>query len=127
LALGTGLVLSACGGGGGGDGGSSAASSTPVAPPALAAAIKFTQATVAPVVGDTLQFAASADGGSGVYAYLWEFGDGRSATTANAVNSYAGAGTYAVKLTVTDSANRSAVSTTTVVVDCKRLGAGLKA
>ncbi len=38
-----------------------------------------------------------------VTAYLWEFGDGNTANTRIATNSYAVAGTYTVKLTLTNS------------------------
>lgn len=36
-----------------------------------------------------------------VNTYLWDFGDSTSATTASPLHSYAAAGTYTVKLTVT--------------------------
>ena len=39
---------------------------------------------------------------TGIDSYLWDFGDGNSAETADASHTYATAGTYTVSLTVTD-------------------------
>jgi chitodextrinase len=52
----------------------------------------------------------------GVTSYLWEFGDGSTATTATAAHTYGRAGTYTAKLTVTDAAGNAATSTFTVTV-----------
>jgi len=54
------------------------------------------------------------DNGPAPLTYLWEFGDGAVATTANAQHSYTNAGTYQARLTVDDGA-ASATSTTIVV------------
>ena len=40
--------------------------------------------------------------GKTVDTYAWDFGDGEVASTADPTNVYAGAGTYTVRLTVTD-------------------------
>jgi PKD repeat protein len=40
--------------------------------------------------------------GATAASYAWDFGDGQSATTEDATNVYAGAGTYLVWLSVTD-------------------------
>lgn len=45
---------------------------------------------------------ASTDAEGAIAGYLWEFGDGTTATGVTASHSYAAAGAYTVKLTVTD-------------------------
>ncbi|WP_345481944.1 PKD domain-containing protein [Amnibacterium soli] len=50
----------------------------------------------------TVDGSASTDADGKVAAYRWDFGDGTSAATATATHTYDAAGTYAVKLTVTD-------------------------
>ncbi len=50
----------------------------------------------------TVNFTAGANGGEAPYTYSWSFGDGTASTTQNAAHVYTAAGTYAVKLTVTD-------------------------
>ncbi|QIG38799.1 PKD domain-containing protein [Microbacterium sp. 4R-513] len=45
---------------------------------------------------------ASADSDGTIAGYAWDFGDGQTGTGATATHVYAGAGTFAVKLTVTD-------------------------
>ncbi|MEL6711274.1 MAG: cellulose binding domain-containing protein, partial [Pseudomonadota bacterium] len=49
-------------------------------------------------------------------SYLWNFGDGNTANTATAVHTYTAAGTYAVSLTVTDTAGDSDVARLTITV-----------
>lgn len=59
----------------------------------------------------------STDDGS-VISRTWEFGDGGSATTTNASRSYAAAGTYTVKLSVTDNDGlSSSISKAVTVTD----------
>lgn len=61
-------------------------------------------ATIAQTVTDkTVSFTATASGGTGSLSYLWDFGDGASSTATNPSHTYSSGGTYAVKLTVTDS------------------------
>ena len=50
-----------------------------------------------------VQFQVSPTGGSGTYQYLWDFGDGLGATTANPMHSYVFAGDYNVTVQVQDS------------------------
>ncbi|HEY7313483.1 MAG TPA: Ig-like domain-containing protein, partial [Gemmataceae bacterium] len=67
--------------------------------------------------GSAVQFAGTANGGSGSLSYLWNFGDGSTASgTLTPSHTYSTAGTYTVSLTVTDSANESSQSTTTAAV-----------
>jgi PKD repeat protein len=48
--------------------------------------------------------------------YLWDFGDGTTATTVNASKSYTAPGAYVIRLTVTDNSNASVSSTQTITV-----------
>jgi PKD repeat protein/biopolymer transport protein ExbD len=59
---------------------------------------------------------ASADPDGSVAAYAWDFGDGGTANTAKASHTYAAAGTFNAKLTVTDDSGASASTTKTVTV-----------
>ena len=67
--------------------------------------------------------AASLDPDGSVVSYLWSFGDGTTATGVTAVHSYATAGTYTVRLTVTDNDGlTNSASTTAQITD----GTGLQ-
>ena len=52
-----------------------------------------------------------------VSAYLWEFGDGTTATTSSTSHTYASAGTYQAKLTITGSQGQTATATSTITVE----------
>jgi hypothetical protein len=69
-------------------------------------------------VGAPLTFngSASSDPDGTIVSYAWTFGNGQSATGATASQSYAAAGTYTVRLTVTDNAGASASRDHTVVI-----------
>jgi len=71
--------------------------------PALIADFGFSPTQ--PAIGDTVSFAGTATGGIPPLAFAWDFGDGGTATGANATHAYGAAGTYAVTFTVSDSAN----------------------
>ncbi|MFD3443753.1 PKD domain-containing protein [Microbacteriaceae bacterium 4G12] len=60
--------------------------------------------------------ADSADSDGSIQSYAWDFGDGGSATGVTAVHRYAAAGTYTVRLTVTDDDGSTGTSTSTVTV-----------
>jgi PKD repeat protein len=65
----------------------------------------FVFSPAAPLVGQTVQFNASASSvptGRTIASYSWNFGDGNTATGVTASHAYATAGTYNVTLTVTD-------------------------
>jgi PKD repeat protein len=73
--------------------------------PLVASAAADTSSGTAPL---TVHFAGSASGGLGPYTYAWTFGNGGTSAVQNPSHEYAAAGTYAVSLTVTDSASRNA-------------------
>jgi PKD repeat protein len=58
----------------------------------------------------------SSDADGSVVSYDWQFGDGGTASGAQALHTYATAGTYTVTLTVTDDSGLAASATTTVTV-----------
>jgi len=62
----------------------------------------------------TFSGTGSTDADGSVVAYAWTFGDGAAATGPAASHTYAAAGAYAAKLTVTD--NRGATSSTTIAI-----------
>ncbi|HSC03251.1 MAG TPA: PKD domain-containing protein [Solirubrobacteraceae bacterium] len=70
--------------------------------------------------GASIRFDAtsSTGGGSGaaITSYAWSFGDGATGTGAAPSHVYASAGSYKVKLTVTDGAGVSSITTQTVTV-----------
>jgi len=64
--------------------------------------------------GNSFVFTNNTTIGSGTVSYVWRFGDGNTATTANATHSYLAAGTYTVKL-IAVSNNGCSDSTTRIV------------
>ena len=61
-------------------------------------------------------FAGQAIGGTGPYAYRWNFGDGSTATSPNGTHVFSLPGLYIVNLTVTDSSGSQATATYSVYV-----------
>ena len=58
----------------------------------------------------------STDSDGTIVAWSWEFGDGASASTQNPAHTYAGAGSYTVRLTATDDSGATASTSQTVSV-----------
>ena len=69
-------------------------------------------------VGTAVQFngSGSSDPDGSITAYLWNFGDGATASTVSPARAYAAAGTYTVQLTVTDNSGLTGSAQTTVTV-----------
>lgn len=67
-------------------------------------------------VGSAVTFGASATGGVSPYTFAWDFGDGATSSAATAAHAFDSAGTFTVRLTVTDSEStvRSATTTATI-------------
>ena len=85
---------------------------SPNAPPVARATA--TPATGPAPLAVTFSGTGSTDADGSVVAYAWTFGDGAAATGPAASHTYAAAGAYAAKLTVTD--NRGATSSTTIAI-----------
>jgi PKD repeat protein len=64
----------------------------------------------------SVDFKASATGGTTPYFYLWNFRDGAKSSLQNPTHSFSQAGTYGVSLTVTDGHNSTAVKSITIKV-----------
>jgi len=71
-----------------------------------------------PHPGDEVQFdgSASRDPFGNIVGYLWDFGDGETASTAKAPHAYKNGGPYVVTLTVTDDAGLTAQDTVSMNV-----------
>jgi PKD repeat protein len=54
--------------------------------------------------------------GATVSSYAWDFGDGGTSTLANPSHTFSSAGTFTVRLTITDSKSRSGTATITVTI-----------
>jgi uncharacterized repeat protein (TIGR02543 family) len=73
------------------------------APANLAPTAAFTYSPLNPMVGDIVSFTdASTDSDGSVSAWSWNFGDSGTSLLQNPTHSYSSAGTYAVRLMVTD-------------------------
>jgi PKD repeat protein len=72
--------------------------------PNQAPTASFTSTPPSPTTGQAVSFAgsASSDSDGTISGYSWDFGDGATGSGATPSHSYATAGTYAVRLTVTD-------------------------
>jgi PKD repeat protein len=73
----------------------------------------------------SLDGSASSDPDGTVAAYAWDFGDGQTGTGRTTTHSYGAAGTYTVKLTVTDNAGASGSVTHPVTVTAPPAGSAL--
>jgi PKD repeat protein len=79
----------------------------------------FTLTPEAPTDHQNVFFDAStskAPGNNPIAVYAWDFGDGRSGSGRTATHAFESAGTFVVKLTISDSLNRSATTSQSVTV-----------
>jgi len=78
---------------------------------------QFTFGPESPAVGQLVAFDGSESSDDGeIVAYLWEFGDGVQADTANVSHAYENPGTYEVTLWVTDDADQTSSTTREITV-----------
>ncbi|WP_298459553.1 PKD domain-containing protein [uncultured Cellulomonas sp.] len=91
------------------------ASAGPVEPPANVAPTAVIAATTADLTA-SVDGSGSSDPDGTIASYAWEFGDGATATGATVSHPYAAAGTYTVRLTVTDAAGATGTATRQVTV-----------
>jgi PKD repeat protein len=90
-------------------------------PPSGALEAKFLYSPTAPGVGVVVAFNASTSKSpAGIASYAWSFGDGTTGSGVMVQHSYATAGTYTVRLTVTDSKGLTAWTTQYVPVAAPR-------
>ena len=68
-------------------------------------------------VPNTLWVWNLSSGGSGLYQFLWSFGDGTSSTEAFPTHTYAGSGPYTLCLTISDSEGCTSTACDTISVD----------
>ncbi len=78
----------------------------------------FTYAPTHPIVNQTVQFngSSSYDPNGSIVSYAWSFGDGGTASGVTASHKYTHAGTYSVRLTVTDNGGISRSKTQSITV-----------
>jgi PKD repeat protein len=77
----------------------------------------FTFSPTAPAAGSAVAFTgAGSDPDGSIAQYAWDFGDGQSSTAPSPSHTYAAAGTYTVKLIVTDSTGLTGSASHTVTV-----------
>jgi PKD repeat protein len=65
-----------------------------------------------PKVGENVVFTATVAGGTAPYTYAWNFGDSMAGTGSSTSHTYSSAGTFTVRLTITDSTSPTAQSKT---------------
>lgn len=70
----------------------------PNTPPPAPLVAAFTSAPAAPVAGEAVTFTSTA--GGGITSQLWDFGDGATASGAQASHTFSSGGSYTVSLTV---------------------------
>ena len=109
------VPLTACGGGGDGDG------DDVIPPPPPANQIPTASFTASPLAGTapllvSFDASASSDPDGSIAAYAWNFGDGGTASGLTATHTYAVAGNYTARLTVTDDVGAMASASRDIVV-----------
>jgi len=80
------------------------------------ASFTFTSGTILTSASVSFNGTTSYDPDGTVVGYSWDFGDGSTGSGAIAIHSYSFAGTYFVKLNVTDNSGSTNVSTQTVTI-----------
>lgn len=85
-------------------------------PPPPGLQVRIVYAPTGPVAGELVNFSTAISGGALPFTYLWNFGDGASASNASPAHAYATVGSYLVDLTLTDSASQTASDSATVNV-----------
>ncbi|MGK9146001.1 PKD domain-containing protein [Plantibacter flavus] len=90
------------------------APTTPQPPANVAPTAAFTQS--AADLALTVDASTSSDSDGTIVSYAWDFGDGTLATGVTATHSYAAAGSYTVRLTVTDNAGATGTVTSVATV-----------
>ena len=126
VAIGLILALAACGGGSG-DSPSGPDPATSPGTPNTAPSASF---TVKPASGTaplavTLDASASEDSDGSISRYRWEFGDGATGEGRSMQHTYSEAGSYTVRLTVTDNDGATATAQQNVQVEQNAQGTGL--
>ena len=84
----------------------------------------FTFLPAAPLPGQAVIFNGSGSSSQlPITGYAWEFGDSSTGTGVSPTHTYAAAGTFVVRLTVTDSSGRTAIATNPVTVTASAITA----
>lgn len=79
----------------------------------------FTFSPTAPAIGQTVFFNAGSSttpAGTTITSYTWDFGDGFTGTGMSSTHAFSAAGTYVVRLTITNSVGQTATTTKNVTV-----------
>src|SRR3989449_4403420 len=83
-----------------------------IRPASLAVDFNFTPAS--PSVGQSVNFTATATGGTVPYTFTWAFGDGSTASGRSVLHSYTAAGSFTAILTTSDSGGKTSTVSKTV-------------
>ncbi len=68
-------------------------------------------------IGQSIQFAGTATGGTQPYTWYWLFGDGTTGSGQNPIHTYSTAGTFTATLKVTDTDGRTDTSTGIILIN----------
>jgi PKD repeat protein len=95
---------------------SSTKSLTVSPPPPPGPSANILSAPASTIVGQTISFSGSANGGTAPYSYSWNFGDGGSASGAAPTYAYSSSGIYTITLTITDSQGLTGIASSIIAV-----------